>query len=88
MWGEGSGLEELTFPVDVRQVALDWGQSQASPSYPWMGECMGVGEGSGLEEPTFPVDVRQEAFDWGQSQASPSYRWRGGCMGVGGGVRS
>ena len=42
-WGEGSGLEELTFPVDVRPVALDLGQSQASHSYPWRGGCMGVG---------------------------------------------
>ena len=84
-WG-GAGLEEPTFPVDVRQVALDWGQSQASPLYPWRGGCMGVW--SGLEELTFPVDERQEALDWGQSQASPSYRWRGGCMGVGGGVGS
>ena len=70
-------LEELTFPVDVRQVGLDWGQSQASPSYPWRGGCMGVG-GGGLEEPTFPVDVRQVALDWGQSGASTSYPWRGG----------
>ena len=41
--------------MDVRQVALDWGQSWASPSYPWRGGCMGVG-GGGLEEFTFPVD--------------------------------
>ena len=47
MWGEGSGLEKPTFPVDVRQEALDWGQSQASPSYPWRGGCMGVGGGFG-----------------------------------------
>ena len=51
--GEGSGLEKPTFPVDVRQVALDWGQSQASPSYPWMGECMGVGEGRVLRNLPF-----------------------------------
>ena len=47
MWGEGSGLEEPTFPVDVRQVALDWGQSRASLSYLWRGGCMGVGGGVG-----------------------------------------
>ena len=42
MIGVGSGLVKPTFPADVRQVALDWGQSQASPSYPWRGGCMGV----------------------------------------------
>ena len=47
MWGEGSGLEKPSFSVDVRQEALDWGQSQASPSYPWRGGCMGVGGGFG-----------------------------------------
>ena len=70
MWGEGSGLEELTFPVD--------GGSHRPHPQIFGGESERVlGEGSGLEELTFPVDVRQEALDWGQSQASPSNPWRG-----------